>query len=270
MGDGPGLADDRSRGDQLLDDPGPGLGDRAPDQLAVVGGGRRRVLGRPALGAPLHREQGSVTTDDRPGGEGELAPPEHVGRVAEGADHGDPRALLRVCQLVGQHRHPDPEQGGGDVGAEQGAEAVVVGVGDQGHAGGQQLGPGGLDLHVPRRAGTREAQPMVGAGALAVLELGLADRGPEVDVPEGRGVRCTTWPRRASRRNAALGDPPGALGDGRVGVRPVDGEPERAPQLLEDLLVLRGELLAERDEVGSRDRDRVLAAAASGGTKSGS
>ena len=31
-----------------------------------------------------------------------------------------------------------------------------------------------------------ERDPVVGAGALAVLELGLGDRGAEGDVPEGR------------------------------------------------------------------------------------
>ena len=52
-------------------------------------------------------------------------------------------------------RHPHPEQRGDDLGAEQRPVAGVVGVGHQGHAGGQQLGPGGLDLDrrpVGRRA----------------------------------------------------------------------------------------------------------------------
>ena len=151
-----------------------------------------------------------------------------------------------------------PNSGVTTVGAEQGPVALVVGVGDQGHAGRQQLGPGGLDLDGAVAADPGEAQPVVGAGALAVLELGLGDGGPEVDVPQGGGRALDHLAAPGQAEEAPLGDPLGPLGDGGVGVGPVDRQPERAPQVLEDLLVLGGEPVAEGHEVGPRDGDRVL------------
>ena len=157
MGDGPGLADHRPRRGQRLDDPGPGLGDRAPDQLAVVGSGRLGVVGRPARVAPLHREQGSVTTDDvRVGSESSrhqstsvVSPKVQIMAI--------PEPFSGSASSWASTGTRTPNRGVRDLGAEQGAEAVVTGMGDQGDAGGQQFGPGGLDLHVPRAAGTREA-----------------------------------------------------------------------------------------------------------------
>ncbi len=65
--------------------------------------------------------------------------------------------------------------------------ALVVGVGDEGDAGGDQLGPGGVDdERVAAVPGERD--PVVGAGLLPVLELGLGDRHLEADVPERRGL----------------------------------------------------------------------------------
>ena len=207
---------------QQLDDAGLGLLDRLARQLAVGGVGRGRVVGLPALGAERHRQQAAVAADHGPGGQGELAPPHHVGGVAEGADHGDARALLGVGQLVGDHRHPHAEQRRGDLGAEQRPVALVVGVGHQGHAGGQQLGPGGLDLHAAVGVDPGEAQAVVGAGPLPVLELGLADRGAEVDVPQGGGGALDDLAPAGEAQEAPLGHPLGPLADGGVGVRPVD------------------------------------------------
>ena len=45
--------------------------------------------------------------------------------------------------------------------------------------------------------------------------------------------------------------------DRRVGHRPVDRQPEPAPQLLERALVALGQRQAQLDEVGARDRDRL-------------
>ena len=111
----------------------------------------------------------------------ELAPPHDVGDVAERADHGDARALVRLGQVVGQHRHLDPEERGVHRGAEPGGVALVVGVRHQCDAGGDELGPGRLDLDVV------EAQAVVGAGAA---------RGP----PSRPGP-----PRSGSRRPTASG-----------------------------------------------------------------
>ena len=72
------------------------------------------------------------------------------------------------------------------LGAEQLAVALVVGMGDEGDARRDQLGPSGLDHDVARTVDPRELHRVVGAGHLAVFELGLRHRGAEVDVPEGR------------------------------------------------------------------------------------
>ena len=133
--------------------------------------------------------------DDGAGVELQLPPPDDVGEVAERADHGDAGALLGVGQLVGLDRDLDAEDRRGDGGAEQRLVALVVGVGDEGDAADEQLGPGGRDDDGLAAVGAVERDVVVGAGALAVLQLGLGDRGLEVDVPEARRL-ATSTPRR--------------------------------------------------------------------------
>ena len=88
-----------------------------------------------------------------------------------------------------------PNSGERDRRAEQRLVALVVGVGDQRHAGRDQLGPGGLDV-APGRPARVERHPVVGAGVVAGLQLGLGDRGLERHVPQRRAPRTGT-PRRA-------------------------------------------------------------------------
>src|SRR5699024_9214527 len=111
------------------------------------------------------------------------------GGVTEGADHRDPGALVGLGQRVGVDGGLHVVQRGGDGGAEQVLVALGVGMGDQGHAGGQQLGPGGLDEHLLAGAvGAGEADAVVGGLALAVLLLGLGDGGAVGHVPHGGGL----------------------------------------------------------------------------------
>ena len=81
---------------------------------------------------------------------------------------------------MGDDRDLDAEQRRVHGGAEAVPVAVVVGMGDDRDAGGEQLGAGRLDGDVV------EHEPVVGARQLPVLDLGLGDRGAEVDVPVGR------------------------------------------------------------------------------------
>ncbi|CAB4982945.1 unannotated protein [freshwater metagenome] len=126
----------------------------------------------------------AVPADDRTCRELKLAPPGDVGEVAEGADHGDARALLRVGKVMGDDRDLDPERWRAHGRAEEGLVAGVVRVGDKRDACGEELGARGLDEDLLCRISRpREADPVVGTGALAVLELGLRDGGLEGDVP---------------------------------------------------------------------------------------
>jgi hypothetical protein len=60
-----------------------------------------------------------VAGDDRAGRQLQLAPPDDVGEVTEGAAHGDAGALVRLGGRVRQHRHLDAEQRRGDGRAEE-------------------------------------------------------------------------------------------------------------------------------------------------------
>ena len=167
-----------------------------------------------------------------------------------------PAPLSGSAARVGEHRDLDAEDRRGDRGAEQRLVALVVGVGDQRDHRGDQLGTGRLD--VDGAVGAVEGDAVVVPGVLARLELGLRDRGLEGDVPEGRRLLQVGLAAGEVAQERALADLLRLGPDGRVVLRPVDREPERAPQVLEDLLVLHDEPLAQLDEVGPADRDLAL------------
>ena len=110
-----------------------------------------------------------------------------------------------------------------------------------------------------RAPAAREADAMVGARLLAILELGLRDGGAEIDVPERRRLELIREPALEEAQERQLRHALRPSVDRRVGHRPVDRQPEVAPQMLEDLLVLRRQPGAQLDEVRARDRDRLLA-----------
>ena len=244
VGDRPRVADQRARLAQELDDRLPGLGHRAPGQRLPCGAVRH-------AGRRL-RLDAAVAPDDRAHGQLQLAPPRDVGDVAEGADHGDAGALLGLGQVVRQHGHLDAEQRRAHGGAEARPEARVVGMRDQRDARGDQLRSRGVDLDVV------ESHTVVRALQLAVLELGLGDGGLEVDVPERGRLRPVGLASCQVAEERTLGHAAGVVADRRVVLSPVDREPEVAPDLLERLLVLLHQPLAQLDEVGPRGRDRLL------------
>ena len=103
-----------------------------------------------------------------------------------------------------------------------------------------------------------EPDAVVGAGPLTVLQLGLGDRGAEVHVPERGGGALDHLASGRQAQEAPLGHPLGPVRDGGIGVRPVHRQAQHPPEVLEDLLVLGGELVAQGHEVGAGDRDGLL------------
>ena len=122
------------------------------DELRVVGFAASVSIAAGGVG-----DDAAVGADDGAVRQVELAPPDDVGHVAEGADHGDARALVLLGEVVRDDRHLDAEQRRRHGRAEEVLVALVVGMRDEGHAGGQQFGAGRLDLdRASRRAcGTR-------------------------------------------------------------------------------------------------------------------
>ncbi len=226
-----------------------------PASSAYAVGGR---FGAEPLGC-LPAES-AVALDHGPDRELELAPPLDVGEVAERAAHRDARALVHLRQVVGDDRDLDPEDRRGDGGAEQRLVALVVRVGDQRHDGGDQLGPGRLDPDgsAVDLSSTVEGDPVVVAGVLLRLQLGLGDRGLEGDVPERGGLLQVGLVAGQVAQERALRGDPAVLADGAVQVVPVDGQPDLAEERLERHLVLGGEALAELDEVLPPDRHLPL------------
>ncbi len=131
---------------------------------------------------------------------------------------------------------------------------------------GDQLRPRRLDLDVVfclEATGPPyfEANAVIGARMLAVLELGLRHRRPEIDIPERRRfelIRCSALQQTEERR---LRHPLGGPADRRVGARPVHRQAQIPPQVLERFLVLGRQPVAQLDEVRPRDGDRRASAA---------
>ncbi len=207
-----------------------------------------------AAGDPVRgfADDAAVAAHDRAGGQLQLTPPGHVGQVAEGADHGDAGALVRLGERVGLDLHLDAEQRRGDLLAEQRLVALVVGVRHQRGAGGQQFRARGLDVDLFAVLG-EERVAVVGAGDLAVLQFGLGHRGAEGDVPERGGLRHVRVAGGEVGQERPLRDGARLVVDGPVGQVPVDGQAEGLEEVLEDLFVLDGEFLAQFDEVPARD-----------------
>ena len=157
------------------------------------------------------------------------------------------------------------EQRGGDGGAEQRLVTLVVRVRHESHAGGQQLGAGGLNPDL-LAVGTVEADAVVRAGAFLVFQLSLCHCGAEGDVPHGRcfshvGVACFQV-----LQEGELGDLAGVRVDGAVGARPVNGQTQGGEEVFEDLLIFNREFFTEFDEVvAGNARPLCLAAVGLGG-----
>ena len=201
----------------------------------------------------------AVPADDRTCRELKLAPPGDVGEVAEGADHGDARSLLGIGKVMRDDRDLDPERWRAHGRAEEGLVAGVVRVGDKRDACGEELGARGLDEDLLCRISRpREADPVVGAGALAVLELGLRDGGLEGDVPQGRCLGLIGLASVEIAQERKLAHALGVHSDRLIRLRPVNRQAHAPPEVLEDDLVLQGELLAELDEVLSGTGDLAL------------
>ena len=252
MGDRAGLADEIARFPQQFHGGVPSASDGPSRELPVrlTPGGRvdaRRRL-RCNATAPVH---------DRPHGQVQLAPPGHVGGVAERADHGDTGALVGLGQLVGDDRHLHAEQRRRDRGAEQRLVALVVGMGHQRHACRQELRPSRLDVDGAAdgavagasRAVSTERDAVVGTRPIPVFQFCLRDRGAEGDVPQRRRLDLVRLAAFEVAQEGPLSDPLAPLVDRGVGHRPVHAEPELAPERFERMLVFRGQHMAQIDEV---------------------
>ena len=250
--DRPRLADQRSRRRQQLGDAASRRPAAQADEGAVGFAGALGVGRLPARLPPGGLAEGAVAADQGAERQLQLPPPDDVGGVAEGADHGQAGALVRRRQRVGEDGHGRAVERRRRHGAEERAVARVVGVGHQGDAGPQQLGAGGLDLQPAPLAG--EAEPVVGAGHHPVLDLRLRHRRPVVDVPQGRRLLLVDQVAGQQAQEGALRGPLRPLADGGVGQRPVDRQAEEPPQLLEGPLVDRGQPVAQLDEVAPRHR----------------
>ena len=104
--------------------------------------------------------------------------------------------------------------------------ATLITASHERDAGGDQLGAGRVDPDRGVRA--LEADLVVGAGDLAVLQLGLGDRGAEVDVPQGGRLGPVGQVTMEQAQEAALAGLDRLGADGAVPVVPVDRQPQLA------------------------------------------
>ena len=216
----------------------------------------------PAGDTPRDRRERAVRLDDGADRQVQLAPPRHVGDVAERADHRDAAALRGIGERVRLDRHAHAEQRRHHVAPEQRLIPRIVGMRDERDAGGNQLRPGRFDFNGGaefcrlRRHG--KLDPVIRTRKVAIFELRLRHRRLEVDIPERRRLRLVRQPAVQETEERELRDTLRARRDRRVRHRPVDRQAEVSPEVLEDLLVFRGEPVAELDEIGPGDRNGML------------
>ena len=257
VGEGLRIADQLAGLLQQLDDALLGAEDRQAGELRV-----RRLRGIRHDRLRRLGDDASVLAEDRAVREVELAPPDDVGHVAERADHGDARALVGLSEGVREHGHLDVEDRGAHGRAEERLVPVVVRVGHERDARGEQFGTRRLDVDVARAVALVERDAVVRGLLVAVLELGLRDRRAEVDVPQRGRERLVRLAALEVLEERALARADRVVRDRAVGLGPVDAQAELAPQILEVLLVLDGEALAQLDEVAAADRHLIRGLAA--------
>ena len=114
----------------------------SPASLRVDLVGRVGIEAFPARLAERDGHETAVAADHLAQRQIELAPPLHVGLVAEGADHDDAGSLLGIGLRIGHDRHRHMEQRGDGALAETGLVALILGMRQHGHTGGQQFGTG--------------------------------------------------------------------------------------------------------------------------------
>ena len=267
-GRGLGLAEHLAAVGQRLDERLPGGESRFPGH-GLVGGDA--AFGR----NPLRRlrEDAAVFAEHRTHGQVQFAPPHDVGQVAKGAAHGDSRALISLGRGVGEDGKLDVEDRGRHGCAEEVAVAFVVGVRDEGDAGGKQLRPRGFDDDVAALAVERER--VIGAGVFAGLQLRLGDGRLEGHIPQPGSLSLIGLAAFEVPQEPSLGDLLGLRSDRLIVLAPIDREAQVAPERLELRLVLLGQFPAQLDEIAPRDRrlvgvfDRLAVAAVVGGDEIG-
>ena len=265
MGDGPRVAQQVAGGTELLDDLRARLGGRQPREIIIMTLRAVRVVGFPPRSAPRDGAQCPVGVDDGPHRKTQLAPPRHVGEVAERADHRDAAALFGVGERVRLDRHSHAEQRRHHVLSEQRPVPLIVGMRDERDTGGDQLGAGCFDFHGSRTVGRdvgvgdRERNPVVRARHLAIFELGLCYGRLEIDVPQRRRLDLVRETALQETKKCDLRDALRAPADRGIRHRPVDREAEVFPQVFERLLVLGSEPRAQLDEIRARYRHRLFA-----------
>ena len=221
--------------------------------------GLRKDLTAGRVGDPIRgvHHDTAVALNDRTGGQLQIAPPLDVGHITERTAHGDAGTLVHFGGRVSQNRHLDLEQRGVDFLAEVLLVTLVIRVGDQRGASGQQLRAGGLDVDWGAVL-KAESHLVVEARVFAGLKLGLSHCGLEGHVPQAGGVLLVGLAAGKVAQEGLLSHAPRVLTDGVVGLRPVDGQTQLAPQGLKQLLILSSQTLAQLDEVLAGNRHLIL------------
>ena len=184
-----------------------------------------------------------------------LAPPGHVGLIAERADHQDAGALARVDERAGEDRHRRAKQRG-DRGLAEQRPGSARRPDARSRPRRRAAARGGWWRSSKRGAASDgELDVMIGARDRALFDLGLCDRGLEVDVPHRRRVRLIdvalveadrgTSAARSRRQWSSMVE---------YVWRQSTRQSEALPQRFERLLVLRGQRVAQLDEVRAGDR----------------
>ena len=237
----------------------PGLADTLAGEFRVIAVGPLGIAALETLRAEFHLPHPAVVPDQDSRLQILFPPPLHVALVAEGADHQDSGALLRVCLLTGKDRNWRRKERGHGTLSEEVAVTCILWMGRDPHAGGEQLGSSGGDHEGFRAVFHSEFQMVEGSGKRPILRLRLGDGGAVIDVPHGGRKGREDGPLGVEVQEGALSTAAAVVIDGGVLLPPVDGKPHPGPKRLEGRFVLFGHPMTEFDEVPTRDeRGRFL------------
>ena len=196
----------------------------------------------------------TIATNDSASGQLQFTPPNNVGDVAKGTDHGNACAFFYLCKWVSKYGHFNVEEWCANGGSKQRLVTLVVGVGYKCNTCRQQFGSRGVNKNVGfsiNRCATGEVkrQRVVRPWAFTIFQFCLRNCSIEINIPQCWSFLHVRLTALQVVKKCALTCFAAAFFDGCVEQRPVDRQTKATEKFFKNFLIFVCEYVAQLNEV---------------------